>query len=363
MAAPLTRREFATASLAGLAAVAVGGCSDDQTAYLEAVEDMTRPLPADANSLELVRYATLAANGHNTQPWRFHIGDRGIGILPDFERRTPAVDPDDHHLFASLGCAAENLSIAARARGMSGEVRFDASQQGSVHVDLQRVPAKETDLFRAIPSRQCSRATYDGKPAPSETIQRLMAAASSHAVEAVFIRDRKQTEEVLSLVIEGNSRQIDDPAFIAELKHWIRFNPDAALATRDGIYAASSGNPTLPSWLGPIMFDALFRKQPENDKYAEQVRSSAGIVVFIAKSNDKAGWFSAGRAYERFALQATVDGLKNAFINQAVEVPDMRRELAALLGLGSRRPNLVVRFGYGPFMAKSLRRRVSDVTV
>jgi hypothetical protein len=27
-------------------------------------------------------------------------------ILPDLSRRCPAVDPDDHHLFVSLGCAA-----------------------------------------------------------------------------------------------------------------------------------------------------------------------------------------------------------------------------------------------------------------
>jgi hypothetical protein len=69
------------------------------------------------------------------------------------------------------------------------------------------------------------------------------------------------------------------------------------------------------------------------------------------------------RAYRRFALEATADGLKHAFVNQAVEVPEMRRELQALLGLGERRTNLVVRFGHGPAMPKSLRRRVGDVIV
>ncbi|MFT4101622.1 MAG: hypothetical protein QM674_11405 [Burkholderiaceae bacterium] len=32
-----------------------------------------------------------------------------VVILHDFERRCAAVDPDDHHLYAGLGCAAENL--------------------------------------------------------------------------------------------------------------------------------------------------------------------------------------------------------------------------------------------------------------
>src|SRR5579864_940329 len=60
---------------------------------------------------DVIRCATLAANSHNTQPWRFRIGERSIDVLPDFSRRTPAVDPDDHHLFVSLGCAATNLAV------------------------------------------------------------------------------------------------------------------------------------------------------------------------------------------------------------------------------------------------------------
>ena len=76
---------------------------------------------------DLIRYATLGANSHNTQPWRFKVADGSIQILADVKRRIPVVDPDDHHLFASLGCAAENLAIAAGARTRSGEVTFRAA--------------------------------------------------------------------------------------------------------------------------------------------------------------------------------------------------------------------------------------------
>ena len=62
-----------------------------------------------------MRAATLAANSHNTQPWIFTAAANAITIAPDFGRRSPAVDPDDHHLFVSLGCATENLVLAAAA--------------------------------------------------------------------------------------------------------------------------------------------------------------------------------------------------------------------------------------------------------
>ncbi len=42
---------------------------------------------------ELVRYATLAANGHNTQPWKFALKENVIEIHPDYARHLSAVDP------------------------------------------------------------------------------------------------------------------------------------------------------------------------------------------------------------------------------------------------------------------------------
>ena len=93
----------------------------------------------------------------------------------------------------------------------------------------------------------------------------------------------------------------------------------------------------------------------------ERIRSSTGIAVFCSAKNDKAHWIAVGRAYQRFALEATVFGLKNAFINQPVEVPAVRSQLASFLGVGDRRPDLVVRFGYGPSLPRSLRRLVESV--
>ena len=63
-----------------------------------------------------------------------------------------------------------------------------------------------------------------------------------------------------------------------------------------------------------------------------------------------------GRSCQRFALQATALGLKHAFVNQPVEVLKLRPELAALIGMPGRRPNIVMRFGHCPEMAFSARR-------
>lgn len=82
-------------------------------------------------------------------------------------------------------------------------------------------------------------------------------------------------------------------------------------------------------------FRWLLTPHGENDKYARQIRTSAGVAVFTARSADKAGWVKVGRCYERFALQATA--------------------------LGGQHPDLVVRFERRPALPPSLRRAVRDV--
>jgi hypothetical protein len=99
----------------------------------------------------IIRFATLAPNGHNTQPWRFRVDDRRIAILPDLSRRTPVVDPDDHHLFVSLGCAPENLALASGARGRPGELSFNPVDGGSVLLTAGGAATADPALFEAIP--------------------------------------------------------------------------------------------------------------------------------------------------------------------------------------------------------------------
>ena len=310
---------------------------------------------------DLIRYATLAANGHNTQPWLFRISERRIEILPDLARRTPAVDPDDHHLFASLGCAAENLSLAAGARGRPGDIRFDSANDGAVAFAFGGTANQSSALFDAIPSRQSTRAEYDGRTVSNADLRTLAAAAAIAGVDLVLITDRPQIDRVRDLVLAGNSAQIANAAFVRELKSWLRFSPRQAIEMGDGLFSATTGNPTLPAWLGPLMFDMVFKAHDENVKYARQIQTSAGIAVFVGARDDKEHWVRAGRACQRFALQATALGLKHAFVNQPVEVASLRPELAALIGLSGRRPDIVMRFGYGASLPFSARRSVDAV--
>ena len=351
----------ATAALGGGASVFTLSGMGSASGYAASIAPLRAPLVEPAGQRELIRYATLAPNGHNTQPWRFRLGASRIDIMPDFSRRTPVVDPDDHHLFVSLGAAAENLALAAAARGQPGMVRFDPANGGTVAFDHAPARAVPSALFEAIPRRQSTRADYDGRAVGAAELAVLAKAAAIPGVELVLLTDRIRIDHLRDLVLAGNSAQMADPAFVRELKSWLRFNPRQALRTDDGLYSVTTGNPTLPDWLGPLAFDWLATAASQNDSYARQIRSSAGVAVLVGAGEGPAHWVAVGQACQRFALQATALGLKHAFINQPVEVTRLRPELAALVGLSGKRPDIVMRFGYGPAMPWSPRRPVAEV--
>lgn len=355
---------------AGVGLLALGGAGwvglrrQDAAAAMAAQAARVRaPLPVPASDRDLIRFATLAANGHNTQPWLFSADAGGIEIRPDRTRRTPVVDPDDHHLFASLGCAAENLALAAGADGRAGDISFDPALDGRVRVAFGTGPGADPALFEAIVRRQSTRSEYDGSAVNAPDLALLAAAAAVPGVDLVLITDRTRINRLSDLVLAGNSAQMADPAFVAEVMRWLRFNPGAAMASGDGLYGGASGSPALPDWLAPQVFGQVFTAEAENRKYARQIASSSGIAVFVAAHSDPAHWVLAGRACQRFALQATALGLRTAHINQPVEVPSLRADLAALVGLPGLRPDIVMRFGRAEAMPWSTRRPVEAVMV
>ncbi len=336
--------------------------------YQVAVDKIWRPKNAPSpniteRSKEWVRMATLAASSHNSQPWKFKLQGNSITIIPDYQRRCPAVDPDDSHLFKSLGCAAENLIQAAEADGFHADVQFDPKQD-AVIINLESSATTKLDnLSAAIINRRCSRIPYDGKPISATAQTSIIAAATSNDIKPIILQSSQQMEAMLEYVRQGNLAQFDDPAFVKELRDWVRFNSADAIATGDGLAGEVSGQPSTPAWLGRSMFSLFLTGKKQADIDAKAIRSSAGIIAFVGERDDKANWVAAGRAYQRFALQATALNVRNAFINQPIEVRNLRPQLHAWLGVPQQHVHLIVRYGTGSVTPHSLRRPVEAVII
>lgn len=174
----------------------------------------------------------------------------------------------------------------------------------------------------------------------------LQEAGTGKGVEVLMLMDRDSMDKALHHVLEANAAQIENPKFASELKSWIRFSEKETVSSGDGLNGKQMGSPFAPRWVSERILDVVFRREVENRKVRRQVRSSAGFTIFVSERDDPVHWVEAGRCYERFALQATALGIRNAMLNMPVEEADARPIFAKAMGLNEgSRPDLVVRFG------------------
>lgn len=72
---------------------------------------------------EVVRAATLAANSHNTQPWRFALTDGRITIHPDFDRRARRLRQLERPAATNRVSGTRAISVRTR-RGRGADLGF-----------------------------------------------------------------------------------------------------------------------------------------------------------------------------------------------------------------------------------------------
>ena len=309
----------------------------------------------------IIHFATLAPSGHNTQPWKFSASDNVIRIYADATRRLPVVDPDDHALYISLGCALENLVIAASEYGLTTKVEYlpDCLKANLFSNGNENSSA----LFRAIPLRQSNRSIYDGKPVAEAHLRELIDDNIFDGVEVKALRTNDpQIEWIIEFVKEATRLQFQDDAFVNELISWIRFSSKAVTRTADGLTGAALGFPSVPEWLGTFIMKTLVNPDGEAKKCEKAIQSSSLVFVFIARKNDRRHWVDVGRSFERVALTATSLGIAHAHLNMPCEVTPVRKKLASQLALDQdEQPLLLIRLGYANPVPHAPRRPIEEV--
>ena len=218
-------------------------------------------------------------------------------------------------------------------------------------------------MLAAVTQRQSNRSLYDSTALTGAELAVLTRTVAGSDVALHLVTEAPTKSALRDLVIAANTAQMEDAAFVAELRHWLRFSEKAAQASSDGLFAGCSGNPSMPQWLGDTIFPLVFRTATETAKYMAQIDSSPVLALLVSATDTPASWVETGRALARLTLRATALGLAHAHVNQAVEVPAQRTALAALIGLTTGRPSILLRLGRAAPMPYALRRPVVDVTL
>jgi len=316
---------------------------------------------SSANFEFLVAQAVKAPSGHNTQPWRFRQNGSVVEIHPDFDRRLPVVDPDDRELFVSLGCAVENLCLAAQTKGYKSAV--SVGDKGVITVSLaEEAGVKPSPLFNQIDARQTNRSVYTGEEIALDSLRKLQSVCSEKGISVhYYARQTKQFNDIEQYVLRGNTNQMQNEAFKAELKSWMRFNKKHQDQTLDGLSYAVFGAPNVPRWMAEPIMSMAINAKTQNKADREKIASASQLVLFTTRENSRREWVSLGRTLQRFLLTTTELGVAHAYLNQPNEEAEIASEMTRTLGLDGEYPTILLRIGYGKQQAYSKRRAVKDV--
>ena len=313
----------------------------------------------------LAGFAILAPSGHNAQPWLFRLHADRLDLLADRTRALPVVDPYDRALVISCGAALETLVAAARRFGYDLDVSefpsADVDCLASVSLDRrQEASDSEIALFNAIFNRRSTRRKYDNRVLPTDLRQRCRDIAAAHAVELVLVEERSHRSELAELVAEGDRIQFADPAFRRELASWVH---SRRAVTRDGMSGESFGMPDALSAVGALVIRTFDLGNGvaagDRDKIVE---GSPLLGVFSSVGDEPRDWLATGRALARVLLTVSAAGATAAFLNQPVEVDELRPRLKSVAGVTGC-PQLLLRFGYAGPVAASVRRPLSEFLI
>ncbi len=311
--------------------------------------------------IKIVKYAAKAPSGHNTQPWRFKTGNDLIIVLPDLSRALPVVDPDNHALYISLGCALENMVIAANEFKFLTRVEFTGDESNpQIVVKLSAAPLTDkSGLFDYIVKRQVTRSRFKPEKVPGDLLSELF-----NETEGVHVRLFLSDEEINSLtpyIIEANSLQFGNKAFVNELVGWLRFSEKEVMTKGDGIWSASMGLPGTGRFIGSIIMKNFASAGTGEKRLRKLISASAGFALFMVEKNDPYNWIKLGQAFQQFGLRATKYQVSHAHLNMPCEEIQVRNKLIHDFHLDNLTPLLLIRFGYSDPMPYSFRRNLCNL--
>jgi nitroreductase len=333
--------------------------------------------------LALVRAAVLAASPHNTQPWLFKIIGSSIELYIDTQRNVGALDPYLREEHIGIGCALENLLLAAPANGYAAAAELlpgkldpipaQPKTQLVARVNLASGKREESELYNAIPRRHTNRGPYDPLQMISpDFVDALKHLPEDYADVKLFLftaeADRKKIAEISSA---ANTEIYSDPDVQHGSERWVRTNWRAVQEYRDGLTIDAFGLPPIATGIAKTMSAGMIRwaaSRSSDNGYAN-LMLSAPLIGFIAVRDRYAQeqCLQAGRIWQRAHLFATARGLAARPCNEAVEMVDHERALgrrasrAALLNEITAdptwQPTFVFYMGYAKLSARASPRR------
>jgi hypothetical protein len=301
-------------------------------------QDFPGWLPMTDQLRFLLRYAILAPSARNSQPWQFAVEDQTIHLFADLTRIQPIADPHARELYMSLGCALENLLVAAEHFGLQHAVTFFPQHDNAKLVaSIAFAPCGRRSAVRqGIPLRMILRRSSDTRSyRPAQINDRQWARLKHCCIEAdlrlALVEDWPTRECIDVLMAEADIRTFASREFRREL-------------------AASVGTGAFGSSRSVSQFGRLVLSRLDlGELIARQDRafldSAASLGLISSLEENHVAHVRAGQLLERVWLTATALGLSIQPMSRMMQVPEIRAHVAGLFPKRAWIPQQLFRVG------------------
>lgn len=316
----------------------------------------------------LLNYAVLAPSGHNTQPWFFKIEEDVIELYADRTRTLPIVDPRNRELIISCGAALFYLRLAILHFGYEDIVEYSKifSPSKNPHL-LARISlgrristtGEHHFLFRAIQKKHTYSHPLLARQIPLSLILELETAACAEYCWLEIVPE-KMLQTVINLIIKGDRLQKTDPLFSFELDRW---SHSSKSFSHNGISAYPQEiNESLDEIAPLISFtiNSLDLKKIQPHQECKLAETAPILAVLSTNSNTHQDWLAVGQALARVLLQANGNGIQASFLNQPIEISNLRLQLQNILKTESC-PQILLHIGFEKDTHPKPKRTLEDV--
>ncbi|NUT47484.1 MAG: NAD(P)H nitroreductase [Saccharothrix sp.] len=322
---------------------------------------MERGQPDQETIRAAVALACRAPSVHNTQPWRWRVGDRSVHLYADPSRQLPATDPTGADLLLSCGAALHHLRVALGALGWRAVVHrlpnpAEPDHLAAVEFARHEPTESEVALAAAIPRRRTDRRRFSSWGVPRSVLS--------------LLEDRAADEGAILREVVGSADRSELAAAIGQAAEWQDADPDYRWELRgwSGRHAGFEGVPAANAAAGaPRHGDVRLREFPGGELITDPVESEDGATLLVlgTSSTDRLSTLRAGEAVGAVLLEATCAGLASCPVSQPFEVAATRARVRDRVLDGLLSPQIVLRVGWAAVNADPLpptpRRPLDDV--
>jgi len=302
----------------------------------------------------LLRYAILAPSTHNSQPWLFKIKDNSCEVYYSADLKIPNADPEERDLFISIGCAIENLIIAAKYFNVFDSIHYRLSYNDNLVAEIKFKNLDSNDLktnlelellLNTVINRINARGIFRDEPVSQNIIINIFKKISEEnekyeigGFDINFLKEKEKIEKLAELTGNGIKTAYRSKEFRKEMSKWLRNN---FTFKKDGLPGYALKMPALISFFFPTLIRYINIGNKLADLNKRSIKSAPLVCVISAEEIERPLiWIKTGRLVERLMLEFNKEGYNTSIFVASIEMGDVYKKVQQVIDT-QKRPQFI----------------------